>query len=126
MNPEAVQRACDLARERQNGATDEPPPFEARPNVGAGPNKPAQGGWRNNGGQDAALAYGFSPMSNMMERRDVEGRKLAEALAAEGMAMDGSAQARARTARRSLSAHVNQTSNEFSKDCPFATKIGFV
>jgi hypothetical protein len=126
MEPDAIDQACNLARGQQNGgATDEPPPFEGRPNVGAGPNKPAQGGWRNNGGQDAALAYGFSPMSNMMERRGVEGRKLTEALAAEGMAMDGSAQAKARTARNALSAHVNKTTSEFARDCPFV-KVGFV
>jgi hypothetical protein len=121
--PDAVEQACNLARERRNGAADEPPdlPTGMRPTPG-GKLTPKKG-------QDAALAWGFSPLSNAMERRDVESRKLAEALAAEGMvAMDSAhtPQARARVARGALSAHVNKTSNEFSKDCPFASKIGFV
>jgi hypothetical protein len=53
--PEICDRILsELSNGNAEGAEDEPPPFEGRPNVGAGANKPAEGGLRSPGAQDSA------------------------------------------------------------------------
>jgi hypothetical protein len=127
---DALEHACNLAREHLNGgASDEPPDFTGRPNVGAGPNKPPQGGLRNSGAHDSALGghigvmYGYSPTSNQLEGRQVDDRTINKLL--KGMTYD-SREPKEVIARRSLSAAVNSTQQQFEKDCPFAKKVGFV
>jgi len=153
LSPEVIDAACQAVAggagdQDPMGASmgpiggDEPPEFTARPNVGAGPNKPAQGGFRSTGTKtpagdsalygahigDASTGFHGSSGSARLVDRASQLVKLDVGLRAR-IGQDGKRQAvmkiaRDDVAKKAVAEGISEA--HFEHECPFAGKVGFV